>query len=600
MLRWERAAVPFMSILLAAAPACAAERFALVIGNQSYTDKVGPLRNPHNDVALVSKSLTEVGFKLLQPRKDATREQMLKAVVDLAAAVRKAGPGAVSFLYYAGHGLQIGGDNVLVPINADDTSEDAMVVHGVKLNEILDILKGAPNAVHFVVLDSCRNSLRGQRGAQRGFAPVSDQRTGLVIAFATAAGETATDEGESSTPYATALAEEMVKPGQNDQTVFNAVRARVVSATGQVPWTHDGLIGERVIFKPEAKSSQTPSTDTAPAKNEATPAETVRICREIEAMSSLSMLGVLANHHKGTPAGDCIVARINELKHQVVLAAPEKGPCNAVEALVGNQKRCLRPGSGRTEWFRDCPQCPEMVVAPAGSFTMGSPQGEPDRLRDESPERRVTIAAPFAVGRFAVTFEEWDACVAAGGCNSYRPSDQGWGRGPRPGPVINVSWTDAKAYTQWLSKTTGKTYRLLSEAEREYVTRAGTRTAYWWGSSIARSQANYFDNQARSGGSSSETPQRTAPVASFEPNPWGLYQVHGNVWEWAEDCYHGSYQGAPADGSAWTTGDCSRRVLRGGSWFNFPWVLRAAHRFAYSPSARIDTFGFRVARSLRP
>jgi formylglycine-generating enzyme required for sulfatase activity len=149
---------------------------------------------------------------------------------------------------------------------------------------------------------------------------------------------------------------------------------------------------------------------------------------------------------------------------------------------------CSHPGDGKSMWFKDCPDCPEMVVVPAGSFSMGSPVSEPKRNSWEE-QVPVSIPTPFVVGRFAVSFDEWDACIADGGCNGYNPSDQGWGRGSRP--VINVSWDDAKAYASWLSRKTGKTYRLLSEAEREYVTRAGTTTPFWWGSSISTKQANY-------------------------------------------------------------------------------------------------------------
>ena len=183
-----------------------------------------------------------------------------------------------------------------------------------------------------------------------------------------------------------------------------------------------------------------------------------------------------------------------------------------------------------------------------------------------------------------MTFDEWDACAADGGCNGYRPPDQGWGRGRRP--VINVTWEHAKAYVAWLSKKTGKTYRLLSEAEREYVTRAGTTTPYWTGITIARSQANFGNS--------------TVPVDSFEANPWGLYQVHGNVWEWTEDCWNDSYRGAPTDGSAWTRGDCGRRVYRGGGYetSDNPTVLRAAFRIKSSSVFRASFIGFRVARTL--
>jgi formylglycine-generating enzyme required for sulfatase activity len=201
----------------------------------------------------------------------------------------------------------------------------------------------------------------------------------------------------------------------------------------------------------------------------------------------------------------------------------------------------------------------------------------------------VTLDRPFAVGRFAVTFDEWDACAADnsadGLCYGFKPSDQDWGRGRRP--VINVSWTHAKAYVAWLSRKTGKKYRLLSEAEREYVTRAGTTTPFWFGASISSGQANYQGTG-------------TVPVDAFAPNPWGLYQVHGNISEWVEDCYHGSYVGAPADGSAWTTGDCAYRVQRGGSWNSIAEVLRAAHRGGRPADFGGAYWGLRVARTLGP
>jgi formylglycine-generating enzyme required for sulfatase activity len=164
-----------------------------------------------------------------------------------------------------------------------------------------------------------------------------------------------------------------------------------------------------------------------------------------------------------------------------------------------------------------------------------------------------------------------------------------------------VSWWEANAYVAWLSRKTKtkKTYRLLSEAEREYVTRAGTTTPFWWGPSISTSQANYNGNYTYYG-AKGEYRQKTVPVDSFDPNPWGLYQVHGNVWEWTEDCWHDTYSGAPADGSAWTTGDCTRGVLRGGSWEDDPTVLRAAYRnrLWYTPDLRNRNGGFRVARTL--
>ena len=186
----------------------------------------------------------------------------------------------------------------------------------------------------------------------------------------------------------------------------------------------------------------------------------------------------------------------------------------------------FKPGAGKVEWFKDHELGPELVIVPAGEFTMGSSASEIVALKKEylidwydceGPQRIVRFNSPFAVGRFAVTFDEWDACVADGGCKGYRPGDEGWGRGKRP--VIMVSFEDATAYVAWLSQKTGKTYRLLSEAEREYVTRAATTTAFWWGDTISTSQANYFG-----GGPKGEYREQTLPVDSFEPNPLGPLQ----------------------------------------------------------------------------
>ncbi len=218
---------------------------------------------------------------------------------------------------------------------------------------------------------------------------------------------------------------------------------------------------------------------------------------------------------------------------------------------------------------------------------MGSPQSEEGRDGDEGPAHRVTIAQPFAVGLYEVTFAEWEACAAEGGCGGYRPYDGGWGRGERP--VIDVNWDDAQAYVSWLSGKTGKEYRLLSEAEWEYAARAGTVTRYSFGDNITPSQVNYRDSGHG----------QTVPVGSYRPNGFGLYDMHGNVSEWVQDCWHDSYEGAPRDGSAWESENCSSRVVRGGSCYSFSWGLRSANRLGSMPVRDIGR-GFRVARTLTP
>ena len=237
--------------------------------------------------------------------------------------------------------------------------------------------------------------------------------------------------------------------------------------------------------------------------------------------------------------------------------------------------------------FRDCAACPAMVVVPGGSFTMGSPASEAGRHDDERLAR-MTIEEPFAVGTHEITFAEWDACVAGGGCGGYRPHDEGWGRGELP--VINVSWNDAQAYVTWLSANTGADYRLLSEVEWEYVARAGTTTPFHTGETISTDQANYDGLSAPYGpGQTGVYRARTIAVGSLSRNEFGLYDVHGNVAELVSDCY---------DTEAATQVECIGRVVRGGSWGARPEFLRSAYRGWCAPTLRSQLNGFRVARTL--
>ena len=237
------------------------------------------------------------------------------------------------------------------------------------------------------------------------------------------------------------------------------------------------------------------------------------------------------------------------------------------------------------EMFRDCADCPEMVMMPAGKFLMGSPSSEPNREEAEIPHE-VSITR-FAIGKFDVTFDEWAACANGGGCRTNpEPSDSHWGRGRHP--VINVTWNDTQEYVLWISRRTADTYRLLSEAELEYAMRAGTLTPYYTGASINEFQAN-FDSMVG----------HTHPVGSYPPNAFGLYDMAGNVWSWVQDCWNTNYQGAPTDGSAWTTGDCDERVVRGGSWADIARNLRSAYRSRRNYSGdRYGNFGFRLARTI--
>jgi len=280
----------------------------------------------------------------------------------------------------------------------------------------------------------------------------------------------------------------------------------------------------------------------------------------------------------------------------------------------------FKPGNGKLEWFKDHEHGPEMVVVPPGNFMMGSPPDEPERESwrkgTESPQHKVTIVKPFAVGRHAITREQFATFVNQTGLKldggAFVLKGDEWEHDPKaswlnPGfmqtdthPVVCIDWTDANAYAAWLSKATGKTYRLLSEAEREFATRAGTTTPFWWGTSISPKQANYHGNFIYAGGGDKgEWRMATVAVDSFEANPWGLFNVHGNVWEWCGDAWHDTYDGAPTDGSLWG-GEDDRRVVRGGSWNHDAQYLRSALRFRNATGDRINALGFRLARTLNP
>ena len=409
------AAVLLAVFLFDSTIARAEKRLALLISNQAYAEAVGPLRNPRNDIALIKAALLRVRFadEDIQVVADADRIAMLRAFDDFAARLHRAGPGAISFFYYSGHGAANDRhENFLIPVDIPEVTTDFWY-RSVPLRELLDRLnEEAPEAKHFVVFDACRNTLklRDKRSRAliqpRGFEPVRNT-PGMLIAFSTAEGELASD-GDRAGPYAPALAEEIVKPGVEAVTVFRNTQLRVSALIGQEPWTQNGPIGETYFAgrEPPPHATQT-------------------------------------------------------LEIRIPLTTCEK-PFVWV-SLNGPAGKCIKPGSG--ESFRDCWRdggrevCgPEMTAVPEGSFQMGSSAAEieiltkqyGDYFKPEGPQHEVKIPRPFAVGKFEVTFDEWDACVKGGGCQSNKaPSDLGWGTGKRP--VIDVSWNDAQEYVGWLN-----------------------------------------------------------------------------------------------------------------------------------------------------
>lgn len=301
----------------------------------------------------------------------------------------------------------------------------------------------------------------------------------------------------------------------------------------------------------------------------------------------------------GQPQPELVVSGIGE-QHRPIELLNDHHAATGWPASGGNESAhvflidpALRVEAGSGTHFRDvtvegkiCEPCPEMVVVPAGTYFMGGSSSEPGRenwqKEIESPRVKVAIERPIAVGRGAISFRQWDMCVADGGCGRA-PPDNGWGRGDLP--VVNVTWKEAVGYTAWLSRKTGKPYRLLSEAEREYVARAGTATPFWFGKTASPKFANYLWD-------------RTMPINDLKANPWGIFHVHGNANEWTADCWNASHQGHPGGAAPRLSGNCDRRVVKGGSWFNVEGLIRAASRSGLNADASYQTVGFRIARSI--
>lgn len=498
-------------------PIDASRRVALVIGNGSYRSQA--LANPAADARAIGRALQEAHFET-QVLVDADRMTTIRALETFRQRLRGAG---VGLFYFAGHGVQMDGQNYLIPVDADMTSEDQVKYNTLRLDDVLGTLDQGGTPAKIVILDACRNNpFERGRGTGGGLAAVSTVAQGTLIAYATGPGRVALDGTEGGNGlYTTHLLRGMRTPGLPIEEVFKRTRASVAAASQgrQVPWESTSLTGDLTFLPGRATS----------------PGTTVQVAQVADSSAA-----------RGVPR------------------VPTVG-----------------------EVFRDCERCPEMTVVPAGSFVMGAPADEPGRQISEGPQQRITVARPFAVGRFEVTFDEWEACLLDGGCDRW-PQDQGWGRGRHP--VVDVSWEDAQRYLAWLSRRSGRQYRLLSEAEWEYAARAGSTAARPWGATPGTQRAQCRD----CGGE----PDATREVGAFPANAWRLHDVMGNAWEWVEDCETPDLHDVPHDGSAQHAGDCAHRGVRGGGWSTAARGIRSATRSFYPVSRRDATIGFRVAATL--
>ncbi len=602
-------AVAGLALLCALAPARAEKRVALVIGNSAYI-AVSPLRNPASDARLIAETLAALGFTLTG---GGAQIDLDKSALDRA--VQRFGDdlqGAdVGLFYYAGHGVALHGANYLVPVDANVTREADTDFRMLNVNLVLQQMDPADRPggrLNVVILDACRNNPfggRGLRSADRGLS-VMQAPGGTLISFATQPGAAAQDGDADHSPFTKALADSVRKPGLGLFNTFNDIGLAVKQATGgaQQPWVSSSPINGEFYFAglpaagPAASAAATEAERMWPLVQHSTNLEAID--DYIRRFGAVPIYGPLARAHREEAAK---VAKVVTPPPAPSLP-PAPPPLRPGTPLLAEQERGLKP----KETFRECADCPEMVVVPAGSFTMGSPAGEKDRSSDEGPQHDVRISRPFAVGKFHVTRDQFAAFVNETGrdmskraCSWRSPGFEQEGSHP----VVCVSWDDANAYADWVAKKTGKPYRLLSEAEWEHAARGrtspGAYPRFWFGNDekdLCR-HGNGWDQAAGNGGAPCNDGYRyTSPAGHYEPNTFGLYDMSGNAWQRTADCYHDNYNNAPSDGSAWTTGNCGGRVVRGGSWGNNPGSLRAANRNRFT--GEFNVVSFRLARTLSP
>lgn len=447
----------------------------------------------------------------------------------------KAETSSVALVYYAGHGMESAGKNWLIPIDARLRDERDLTVEAVELDgTVLTTLEGA-KGLRIVILDACRDNPFARSMRRIGGGKRSLSR-GLAVVDENTVGDTLV-------VYA-AKAGSTAEDGEANNSPFALSFARRIPEPG---------VDVQILFR-RVRDDVLRATG-----NQQEP------------------------YQYGSLRGEALY-----------LVPPTAGREEAEVTPASNRDKVTGPDETEGRDVTDCALCPPLVLVPGGSFLMGSPEDEVGRSPNEGPQHRVMVQ-PFFAGKYEVTFDDWDACAHAGRCNGYLPSDGGWGRGKRP--VINVGLGQIRLYLSWLSEISGRRYRLLTEAEWEYAARAGSSGPFSWGGTISSDLANYNANGNYNGGPRGADLNSTVEVGAYPPNAFGLFDMHGNVFERVEDCFSKSYVGVPSNGSANLGFRCENRVLRGGSFFSHPNELRVSSRLAISSVHTATTFGFRVART---
>jgi formylglycine-generating enzyme required for sulfatase activity len=545
-------------------------RVALVIGNGAYTN-APRLKNPVNDATDIAEALSKLGFTV-DHGVDLNQKQMKFMIREFGKKLKAGGQG---LFYFSGHGVQLNGRNYLIPVDAEITSEADVEDQGVDAEFVLNLMRDAKNGLNVVILDACRNNpfARSLRSASGGLAQV-DAPTGTLIAYATAPGRVAQDGVGRNGTYTAELLRQMRVPGVPVEEMFKRVRANVLQQTSeeQVPWEASSLVGDFYFNAAGSRASSTANKQPSGA----TGTEANAAAFELEYWNAIKdsndpeeYQGYLKRYPNGQFAEIARRRAAGTRGGNNTGAQPIKPPTNAATNTTNTVASRPKPGAVVRNQMGM-----ELVYVSAGSFMMGSNFGN-----NEMPVHQVTIQEGFYMGRYEVTQAQWQAVM---GNNPSRFKGDNL-------PVEQVSWDDAQEFIRRLNaRGDGYTYRLPSEAEWEYACRAGTTGDY---AGNLDAMAWYDKNSG---------PQ-THPVGQKQPNGFGLYDMHGNVWEWCEDWYHDGYNGAPTDGSAWLSGGYPNlRMLRGGSFGGYAFGPRSALRIWYAPGYRgVNGFGFRLVAVAR-
>ena len=559
------------------------QRIALIIGNGEYAQ--GSLTNAVNDAQDMAATLRTAEFEVLYGENQ-NRRQMRELIRQFGEKIRN---GGVGLFYYAGHGVQVNNTNFLIPVGSEITKETEVEDEAISVNFVLAQMEDARNKLNIVILDACRNNpfARSSRSGTRGLAVTRGAPTGTLVAYATAADNVASDGSGRNGLFTQELLANLKTPGLTLETIFRRTRTNVRSKSKgqQVPYEYTSVEGEDFFFLAPAPTPLPPATPTVTTPTVVTPAAVVADPAVATAPTGtkptvrMSVAGVpLTAMSFVTASVDASGSVTNQRQEQ----------CFSFIEDLGNGVKLT------------------LVEIPGGAFLMGSTSSAAQEVLEdakrynkkaksdwfawEQPQHPVSIGE-FAMGKYEVTQAQFQAIMGTNPSNVKRDDL----------PVEQVNWEDAQEFCRKLSKLTGRNYRLPTEAEWEYAARAGTTTAFAFGDTISPLLVNYDGNYPYKQAPKENSPFKTIAVGSLGmANGFGLYDMHGNVWEWCEDVWHESYASAPVDGSAWLTGgDSNYRVMRGGSWVDSGWYCHVANRGRHAPDVRHGNGGFRVVVSAK-